>query len=187
MEIGSTNWKLGGTLIPGGFKDGCAITTSEHEIWLIGGTNSFDESRILAFNTMNHTFEVLPIKLNQGRSKHQCILIPGTKSIIITGGYAYSKKVNLDSTEILNIVTGNITMAAPMNFKRWLFGIGILNLENKDRVVVFGGMGQDYVSMNTVEIYIAENDTWQVIDIELQKENYQFGFLTIKNNTIPLK
>ena len=74
-----------------------------------------------------------------------------------------------------------------MNFERWLFGIGILNLENKDRVVVFGGMGQNYVSMNTVEVYIAENDTWQVIDIELQVENYQFGFLTIKNDTGPLK
>lgn len=168
LEIGTTEWELGETLIPDGFQDGCAIAISEHEIWLIGGRNSFDENRILAFYVLNHIFEVLPIKLNQGRHNHQCTFIPGTKSIIITGGEsAYPKMDNLDSTEILNIETGDITMAAPMNFKRREHGIGILSLENQDRVVVFGGVGQGNSAMKTVEVYITENDTWQMTDIEL--------------------
>ena len=71
--------------------------------------------------------------------------------------------------------TGNITIAAPLNSKRRAYGIGILNLQNHDRVVVFGGV--DPV-MKTVEVYMTENDTWEMTDIELQEKNYQFGFLT---------
>ena len=59
----STKWLMGVTEIPGGLKDGYAISVkSEQEIWLIGGYGT--EKRILSFNVNDHTFQELPFKLN---------------------------------------------------------------------------------------------------------------------------
>ena len=54
LPKGSTEWRLGTTEIPEGFKSGSAIAISDDEIWLIGGQNT--EKRILSFDVKNHVF-----------------------------------------------------------------------------------------------------------------------------------
>ena len=136
----STTWIMGKTKIPGGFENGCAIAVkSEQEIWLIGGCGA--EKRILSFNINDHTFQLLPTRLNVRRQGHRCAFIPNTNKVMITGGYNghYFHFNDLDSTEVLDTEDGSVTMASPMNSKRTGHGIGVVTINGEDRITVFGG------------------------------------------------
>ena len=165
-----------GTEIPGGFRSGCAIAVkSDQEIWLIGGYGT--EKRILSFNFENHTFQLLPFQLNEGRWGHRCAFIPNTNKIMITGGR--SNLNCLDSTEILDYEDGSVTMASTMNSKRFAHGMGVVTINGKDRLAVFGGWdGMNY--LDSVELYNTQTEKWETSDFKLSKARYDFSFLTIK-------
>ena len=171
----STRWLMGKTEIPGGFMYGCAIAVkSDQEIWLIGGWQN--ERRILTFNINDHTFQVLPFQLNVGRIHHRCAFIPNTNKVLITGGYDYG---SLDSTEVLDIEDGIVTMASPMNSKRDRHGMGVVTINGRDRLAVFGGYDGGTV-LDSVELYNTETEKWEIADFKLSKANSIFSFLTVK-------
>ena len=131
----STEWIMGKTRIPGGFDRGFAIAVkSGQEIWLIGGDGT--EKRILSFDVESHTFQELPFQLNVGRRRYICAFIPKTNKIMITGGYDNGY---LDSTEVLDTERGSVTMACPMNSKRFGHGMGAITINGENRLAVFGG------------------------------------------------
>ena len=176
LEKNASEWKLGLTKIPGGFISACSIAISQDEIWLIGvGTTV---QRILSFNLKNQNFNVLSIELKQGRWGHQCTFIPGTRNIIVIGGV--SDSVFTDSTEIIDVDTGNVAEGPSMNSTRAYHGIGVLNIDRQERVVIFGG--QDYSSyLKSVEVYNAQTQKWETTNIELSEARSGFGFMTIKS------
>ena len=171
----STEWIMGKTEIPGGFRIGCAIAVkSDQEIWLIGGQGT--EKRILSFDVVSHTFQVVPFQLNVGRYGHRCAFIPKTSKIMITGGYNDDA---LDSTEILNTDDGSVTTGSPMNSKRDGHGMSIVNINGKDRIAVFGGYdGRTW--HDSVEFYNTETEKWETTDLKLNEAKCSFGFLKIK-------
>ena len=134
LEKNASKWKLGETKIPGVFRRGCSMAISQDEIWLIGGYKT--EQRILPFNVNNQNFTELPTELKQARYGHRCGFIPGTRNIMITGGYTNEYS---DSTEIIDVERRNVTKGPSMNSKRGEHGIGVLTIEGHERVVVFGG------------------------------------------------
>ena len=174
----TTKWLPGLTEIPGGFDDGYAIAVkSEQEILLIGGYTT--EERILSFDVNKHTFEELPIKLNIGRHGHRCENIPYTNKIIVTGGKILDNTGNLaytNSTEIIDIENGSVSMASPMNSERSEHGIGILTIDDENVVAVFGGYDGDY-SLRSVELY---NGYWETTKMKLSEGKRGFGFLSVR-------
>ena len=173
----SSEWQVGKKKIPGGFWDGSAITVSPDEIWLIGGMYTY--RRILSFDTRTHQFEELSLKLIHGRRDgHRCAFVPGTNSIIVTGGRDCDwNEMNL--TEIINVDDKSITNVRSMNFERFHHGIGILTIDDEDRVAVFGGYdGTDVI--NCVEIFNQEKQQWEIPNFKLMKPRSQFGFITVK-------
>ena len=142
LENNAFEWKLGTANITDGFKSGCTIAISQDEIWLIGGTRT--EQRILSFNVENQNFTELPTKLKQERYGHQCAFIPGTRHLMITGGY-----INSDSTEIIDVETGNVIEGPSMNSKRAYHGIGVLNIDG--------------------QVYNAQTQKWELTNMELSK------------------
>ena len=171
----STKWLMGKTEIPGGFYYGCAIAVkSGQEIWLIGGY--FTEKRILKFNVESHTFQVLPFQLNVGRWNLKCAFIPNTNKIMVTGGFDYG---SLDSTEILDTEDGSVTMASPMNSKRFHHGMGIITVNGEDRLTVFGGRNGEN-RLDSVEVYNTQTEKWEMADFKLRKAKSSFSFLTVK-------
>ena len=68
-----------------------------------------------------------------------------------------------------------------MNFKRWGFGIGVLNIDGQERVVVFGGYNEEGIFLKSVEVYNAQTQKWKLTNIELSELGSSFGFMTIKS------
>ena len=174
----STEWLMGKTEIPGrGFSSGCAIAVkSGKEIWLIGGYGT--GMRILCFDVVSHTFQVMPFQLNVGRLNvgrqfQTCAFIPNTNKIMITGG------CNVDSTEILDAKDGSVTMASPMNSKRRSHGIGIITVNGEDQVAVFGGHDGEN-ELDSAELYNTQMEKWEMSDLKLSEPKLGIGFLTIK-------
>ena len=189
----SAKWILGKNEIPGGFEEGCAISTkSEQKILLIGGKGN--GKRILSFNVHDQTFELLNSQLNVERWGHGCAFIPNTNKIIITGGFDnsllnYSEdgidNCFLNSTEILDIENGNVTMASPMTTKRRHHGMGIVTLNGEDRLAVFGGFNGK--SLDSVELYNTHTRKWETADFKLNEAKASSSFLTIKLGDITSK
>ena len=128
------------------------------------------------FNIESHTFQVLPFQLNVGRYGNRCAFIPNTNKIIITGGY---DNCYLDSTEILDIEDGSVTMASPMNSRRSGHGMGVVTINGKDRLAVFGGSdGRN--QLNRVEIYNTQTEKWETTEFKLRKAKCDFSSFTIK-------
>ena len=176
----STTWLMGETQIPGVFDDGCAIAVkSDQEIWLIGGgrTKTRNSSRILSFNAGSHTFQELPFHLNVERQGHRCILIPNTTKVMITGGYVTSNCQTC--TEILDTQDGNVTIASPMNFKRWHHGMGVITINGEERLAVFGGH-DGRTKLDSVELYNTQTEKWETTDFKLSEAKSSFSFLTVK-------
>ena len=174
---GSTTWLRGKTEIPDGFWGGCAAAVkSDQEIWLIGGYGT--ERRILSFNASDQIFNELPAQLNEKRYLHRCAFIPNTNKVMITGG----GKGYLNSTEILDTTDGSVTMGNPMNKGRSCHGMGVVTINGKDRLAVFGGFnGYD---VDRVELYNSQTGLWEEMNLVLSKPWYGFGFQTVKLSNI---
>ena len=175
----SFTWVLGKTDIPNGFRNGAAIAVkSEKEIWLIGGHNN--KKRILCFNVEDHTFEELPFKLNIGRKLHKCAYIPGTKKVMIAGGFNHENKY-LNSTEVLDPEDESIILTSPMNYKRSDFGIGVVTIKGEDKLAVVGGTNRGKFLRN-VEIFDEKTQKWKKTHLKLDKEKqcHQPSFLSVK-------
>ena len=182
----STTWHKGKTAIPINFVTGCAIDgKSNREVLLIGTSSFLNEHRILSFNVKNHTFNEMPFGLNVGRFCHTCAFIPNTNKIMIAGGYKSFSNVEtklfeeLDSTEILDVENGTVTMASPMNSKRASHGTGILTINGEDRLVVFGG-SCDKMKLDSIEIYNTETEKWEIADFKLKFPRNDFSAMTVK-------
>ena len=131
----------------------------------------------MSFNVNDHTFQILDLQLNVGRYGHGCAMIPNTNKIMITGGFSYARHLN--STEIIDMEDGTIAMGSPMNSKRCHHGIGVVTINNEDRLFVFGGEDKWYGIVASVEVYDVKTERWETTGSKLNKEKSDFGFLTV--------
>ena len=188
LPTGSKNWKIARNSIPRGFMNGFTIASKSGKmVWLIGGICT--AKRILQFNVDDHTFEELPTKLIVSRERPRCAFIPNTNKIMITGGRGNSQ--TLDSTEIFDPEDGTVTLAGKLNCKRFNHGIGILTINNEDKLAVFGGsdnirkrLQDGRTDLRSVELYDYQNDKWEISNIKLEKATSNFGFLSYKQGEL---
>ena len=176
LEKGSTTWQEGKIPIPGGFSCGSAIAINQ-EILLIGGLGT--GKRILSFDVNNHSFKELSTKLNKRRYGHNCAIIPGTKNVMITGGMGgFLGREGLESTEIFDAENGSITMGSPLNSKRIHHGLGVITINDEDRLVVFGGLG--YENYGSVEIYHDSTEEWETKSMNLNSPPCYLAYLSVR-------
>ena len=179
----STSWKVGKSEIP--FRiinDRCyaiSIPSDEH-IWLIGASSNYSMRLILKFNINTHTFQELHIATNEPRIHKRCIIIPGTKKILITGDIKSSIYKAYKTTEILDTENETISEGPSLNIARGNHGIGIVTIKGENKLVVFGGYGKERTNLNGGELYNTQIGKWETVDIKMREGKYNFGFISFK-------
>ena len=195
LEKDSNVWKVGKNNILGNRINPTAIAVSNQEIYLIGGQSpggSMRDTPIISFNVNDHTFKELPIKLNVPRYGAGCAFLPGTTNkVIITGGKSEFSVEK--STEILDLEDGSIICGNSMNIPRAFHGIGVITINDEDKLAVFGGQISlvdldDYNDIdfdtNSVECYNSNTNKWEITNIKLKESSSHFGFLSVKQELL---
>ena len=98
---------------------------------------------------------------------------------MITGGYKNKFCLALDSTEILDIEDGSVTMACSMNSRRAGHGMGVITINGEDKIAVIGGYDGTF-KLDSVEFYNTQTQKWEMTDIKLNEPTHRFGFLSVK-------
>jgi len=147
---------------------------------LFGGLHT--GKTILKFNTNDHTFEKLSTWLNEERYGSRCAIIPGTEKVIITGGVQrFGSTDSLCSTEIFDPQDGSITMASYMNFERSFHGIGLITINDKEQLAVFGGVATEFsLGADRFEVYNTETGTWEISSIKLKNYMDNIAYLSVR-------
>ena len=71
-----------------------------------------------------------------------------------------------------------------MNMSRAQHGIGIITIKGKDRIVVFGGIGNNEHYLDSVEVYNTEKQKWTMTNLKLKKASAFTGNICLKGKTI---
>ena len=182
LEFGTNVWKNGQTLIPTYYDNGCGVAASNEQILLIGGhaLSSYLDQWIYSFNTLTNSFTKLSIELKTGRRNHACIKIPNTEKILVTGGRTDGYGAVQNSAEIIDMATQSVTYTGSMNSVRFGHGMGIMTIGNEDKIISFGGHNGDE-SLDTIEVYHHNTQSWELLENKLSQPKYMFGYLSIKN------
>ena len=183
----STSWKVGKSEIP--FRiinDRCyaiSIPSDEH-IWLIGASNHRNMRSILRFDILTHTFQELEMRTKEIRPLKSCILIPGTKKILITGDISYQFHKASKTTEILDTENEIISDGPSLNVARGNHGIGVVTIDGKDRIAVFGGRTDNGVLLDSVEVYNTKTEKWTLSNLRLKKADVFHGNVSLTGKVI---
>ena len=133
------------------------------------------------------------LDLFDARAGHCCAFIPGTNKIIVTGGRGYWGLIPLDTSEVIDVEKKSVTFGPKMKNFRADHGIGVLNLNDQERVVILGGCKKlensndpcdPEVDLDTVEAYYPEQNKWLPTDFQLTKPRNYFGFAAIKGEDL---
>ena len=190
----SSTWVVGKEVIRAGFHWGSAVTVSDDEIWLIGGSLSefyHPTSRITSFDTIKHAFSYLDVQLIEGRFGHRCAIVPETNTIMVTGGMNNEGDIERN-TELIDVRNRSVTSGPKLNNRRTDHGIGVLKVDGKERVCVFGGRQRHedpdetdpLPLLDSIEVYYPEEQMWKVADFTLGQPRKEFAFTTIKAGDI---
>ena len=139
--------------------------------------------RIIKFETASEAFQVMDLSLLKGRSYHACARIPDTHLIVITGGYDYDGNIH-ETTEILNLRDHTVTQGNPLNTKRDNHGMATITIDNQEQLAVFGGIDENFDSLESIETLNATTRLWEVSDLKLNAERHSFGYSSVSNDVI---
>ena len=99
--------------------------------------------------------------------------------LMITGG-CYKGQFGLRSnvTEIVNLSTGETGFAGNLNVPRSGFGLSLIKMGSKLRLIAFGGttFGQENY-LDSIEMFDEASQTWKVTTMRLQQKRRDFGYL----------
>ena len=73
-----------------------------------------------------------------------------------------------------------------LNFPRFMHGIGIVTINDEEKLAVFGGLGDSWNKLDNVEFYDTKTKTWETSDITLKEPNWAFASLTFKPSDLKL-
>ena len=181
----SDTWLEGPSIpVKYGFKLGCSVSISDTEILLIGGFDN--ENNILKLTTNDNKWHNTSIQLNDGRYSHRCFVF--RNKVIITGGFARESKEYMNSTEIIEFGSEELTIRKgnDLNSKRHLHGMGIFALNQIPTLAAFGGYAQEgLIFLDSVEIWDDTSETWTLqTNLTLSMGKKDFAFATVPTELI---
>ena len=151
------------------------IQSSKTNIIGTGGTEF--PSRIFKFNV--ETKEVTEIgKLQVGRWMHTSAIFNG--KLIVTGGFNYKTTGLIRSTDIIDLESGISRLGGNLNVHRCHSGMGVITLNGKQKLIVFGGE-LDVMAIDSIEEWDEETETWKISDLKLGIGRHSFRTCTLQD------
>ena len=125
------------------------------------------------------------MKLKFPREGHNCALIPGTKDIMVVGD------TNSTECEIISTNLGKVSsIKAQLNTPSVGHGIGLLNIDNRPSLAIFGGLMNIPESERVFDLFddveaFCESDTdrgqWKTTSIKLNQPMEEFAYLNLES------
>ena len=100
---------------------------------------------------------------------------------MVAGGYF---RGGLSSTEVLDLDTGKIEPAEPMNTSRYLFHIITITTGGVERALALGGYTSSSGKLNSVEQFDPDTRTWKPAPEDLLVKRDWFGAVALPRNLI---
>ena len=176
LPNGSTKWQLGPSFpnhchwseVAGDDFAGCKISNDEFVV--------VRSSHMFKYNINNNQWKYF-CKLNFRRTD-VCIAKFGDKLIII-GGRQNPYGGYISVTEIVQLTNGESWIAdGDLNVPRRKFGMSTVKIEGKLRLIAFGGLSENSAPLDSIEIWNEESETWKLSQINLPKDNWDFGYIS---------
>ena len=97
------------------------------------------------------------------------------------GCYIDSMRSNL--TEIVDLSSGETWIAGNLNIPRSEFGLSMIRIGSKVRLIAFGGTtsGVDDYLLDSIEMFDEASQTWKITTLKLQQKRSDFGHLNFSS------
>ena len=121
-------------------------------------------------------------RLKEGRIEGCSMILDG--KLIVTGGCNINTRNLVTCTEIMDLSTGKSWFGGNLNVGRVGFGMAFYYFEGKKRILAFGGKSEDCygsqtVTLDSVEVWDDQSETWSVSPLQLGQKNSNFGYSTV--------
>ena len=158
-SVTSYDWGLG--------YQGCAVGNGSHTVVIQSANRSVlmnsDASTPINWTTVTEINDVL---LARG-----CLWLGNT--IYVTGGFDIGANA-IDTTELINSDTFEVTLAAPLPVGVWNHKMGVID----GLPAVFGGYTTGYLVLSSIYIYDYDTNTWSLSDRSVPGGRTLFGSAT---------
>ena len=169
---GHSDWQAGPLVPEPGIEFAAGVAISQTELILVGES-------ILKYNIDSQQWTDLG-SLYNNRWGHKCFLFNG--KIVVTGGVNGDQTTN--STEIIDVSNNaDVTtrIAGNLNDRRRSHGMGIVSINGKAELIVFGGCRNarnitKYRFIDSVEIWNDKTETWIMSSMKLSEPIALFGY-----------
>ena len=191
LPAGRMQWQRGPDL-PAYAIGPCAVTISPTSFLLFTGGNIWEFDSSVAGPTSNEGWlesNRWPA-LKKDRLYASCSKV-GQK-VIITGGQNVRNYESLQSTEVLDLLTKQITSGENLRTAKKCLGAVTIMIGGQERMFSFGGFAQfyiadfgdfDYAYYNEVDEWIEENSNWRPVTSLLQ-ERTSFGAVSVPKQLV---
>jgi len=174
LPNGKLHWSILETEIPKpGLLMASCVAISPFKIVFTGGVG-LTQRRIMTFDTKTMSWEI-DGELIHGRWGHASFIFNGR--IIITGGKnERGERGYLTSTEILELKPRKLKEGGRLNDPRHGHGIGVVNINNAQKLVVFGGWSFNQVLLTSVEAWDDDRECWERTDLQMPHGLSHFAY-----------
>ena len=166
-----------------GIQHGSGHRVSNEELILI------KYQHMVRFNVMNTSWYAIPLRV--GRWDAASIIL--NNMLIICGGCFKQNGLSVGFTEIVDLTTNQSRMGGNLNVARAGFGMALIVVRNKLRLLAFGGIHKEKEVVTTihnkfidsVEIWDEVTESWMMTDMKLQQKRRAFGYVSVSSRDFP--
>ena len=172
-----SEWEVGPPL-PEPLSEGHGVAISSTELILIGGYST--RRMVLIYNVEDQTWTDLGDILVNGRCHHRSVFFNG-KVIVSGGNEEHYTLEGTKSTEIIDLSNFTSKRVGDLNIARHHHGMGIMEINGKDKVVVFGGSNKQDKELDSVEEWDEKTETWTLSTMKLSEPKSSFAYCQINS------
>ena len=159
------------------FTYGNGHKVSEEDIILI------KRNLVINFNVRTNLFT----HLSEIEHNHfgGCASVFYNGQVIITGGQTYHEPRDTIyvsyTTRIYDLKSKTCRLVGSLNVPRSLHKMAVISLDNKLKVIAFGGYGKNWSFLSSVELFDEVKETWTMLDAKMKIGRQHFAHVEVSS------